>query len=418
VSTVSISHERSALDVPAEPSDAFTRAAAGLWDSETGLSRWIGFVAVGLIVVTVLLTRPPDEPTSRRALVVGLTLTSAALYVFWLAVGRLSSRPSITVLTAMALTGGLLGGQVAGAAPAFAYMAAFAAARRLPPRVAAAITLTALVTMGGTGWATGRISPLGVLGISVGFAAVMLAGINQSVRLRLHAQAKLLVAEGQILVEERARSAALSERARIAREIHDVMAHSLSGLVVQLEAASLLLARDDDTARRRAAEHVDRARGLARSGLDETRRALQTLRGETLPTADLLGELVNAYRADTGRPGTLRVTGDVRALPADVGLTVYRVAQEALTNTRRHAPGASADVHLDYRPATVALTVSDHRPEAGGSDGGGRSPRPALEHVGGGYGLVGMRERAELLGGELTVGPVDDGWRVDLRVPA
>jgi signal transduction histidine kinase len=269
-----------------------------------------------------------------------------------------------------------------------------------------------------TGWSTGRISWLGMVGFGVGFAAVLLAGINQSVRLRLHHQAQLLVAEGRDLVEERARSATLAERARIAREIHDVMAHSLSGLVVQLEAASLLLAMDDVAAHHRATEHVDRARGLARSGLVETRRALRTLRGETLPTAELLDELVGAYRADTGCPGTLQVTGEVRSLPADVGLTVYRVAQEALTNTRRHAPGVGFEVHLDYRPAAVALTVNDHSLAARRAAGSTPVERPVHEQVGSGYGLIGMRERAELLGGELSVGPAEDGWRVDLQVPA
>jgi signal transduction histidine kinase len=392
--------------------DRWVRVAAELWDAGTRPARVLGFAACAVIVASVVLGLP-QEPPSRRPTELVLVALAAAAHVTWLSVGRTSPSRATAALTALAAVGGVLGGVAGGAAPAFAYLAAFGAARRLRPSTALAITGTAFVAMSVAGRQVGSLSGLGIVGLGVGFAAVMLGGINQAVRLRLHEQAKLLVAEGQVVVEERARSAALAERARIAREIHDVMAHSLSGLVVQLEAAALLLARDDDAARSRAVGHVDRARGLARSGLEETRRALQTLRGESLPTPELLDELVAAHAADTGCPCDLRVTGDRRGLPADVGLTVYRVAQEALTNSRKHAPGSRVHVHLDYRPDVVALTVTDHR-----ADGGRAAGHPGSGGTGSGYGLVGMRERAELLGGELSVGPDGDGWRVDLRVPA
>jgi signal transduction histidine kinase len=135
--------------------------------------------------------------------------------------------------------------------------------------------------------------------------------------------------------------------------------------------------------------------------------------GEPLPAADLLEELVAAHRADAGCPARLEVTGTPRALPADLGLTVYRVMQEALTNTRRHASGSAAEVRVNYEEAAVTVTVTDKRPP-------GQHPPgpPPMGQVGSGYGLVGMHERAELLGGTLIVGPTDTGWRVELRIPA
>jgi signal transduction histidine kinase len=309
------------------------------------------------------------------------------------------------------VVGAVLGGLAPGGGLVFAFVAAVASGRRLPPRAAAVVAGCAMAALAITALSTGRLSGLGVLGISVGLAGATLGGLNQAARRRVQEQAAELLVEGQVLLEERARSAALAERARIAREIHDVLAHSLSGVMVQLEAAHLLLAQSGDPDR--VAGHVDRARGLARSGLQETRRALQTLRGEPLPTADQLEELVAAHRADTGCPARLEVTGTPRVLPADVGLTVYRVVQEALTNTRRHASGSAAEVCVNYEEAAVTVTVTDKRPP--GEHPPGPSP---MGQVGSGYGLVGMRERAELLGGRLIVGPTDTGWRVELRIPA
>jgi signal transduction histidine kinase len=221
--------------------------------------------------------------------------------------------------------------------------------------------------------------------------------------LRLDAEARgnaqRLLAQERAARAAEAESAALAERARIAREIHDVLAHSLSAQLVHLEAARLLIERGAD--REQILERVVAARGMARDGLDETRQALSALRGDLTPLEDFLTGLVG-----TADGAVITVAGQRRALPAEASQAVRRVAQEALTNARKHAPGAKVRVRLEYGPHEVTLDVRD----SGGSPG-------ELSAAGGGYGLLGMRERAELLGGSLDAGPDEEGFVVTLRVP-
>lgn len=202
-----------------------------------------------------------------------------------------------------------------------------------------------------------------------------------------------------------AESAALTERGRIAREIHDVLAHSLSAQLVHLEAARLLIDRSPDleAARTEVQERVVAARKMAREGLDGTRQALSALRGEMGPVEDFLRELASAEGA------RLDVAGESRPLAPQAGLAVRRTAQEALTNVRKHAPGARVTMRLEYLEGEVTLRVADS---------GGRGAPGDLAATGSGYGLLGMRERAELLGGTLESGPGEEGFVVYLRVPA
>ncbi|MGM0352902.1 sensor histidine kinase [Streptomyces sp. ECR3] len=221
--------------------------------------------------------------------------------------------------------------------------------------------------------------------------------------LRLDAEAR--AQSLRLLTQERAaraaeaESAALAERARIAREIHDVLAHSLSAQLVHLEAARLLIERG--AGRERILERVVAARGMAREGLAETRQALSALRGEVSPVEEFLSELVTV---EDGAEVT--VVGERRPLPAEASQTVRRVAQEALTNVRKHAPGARVHLRLEYARRHVRLEVRD----SGGPPG-------EMSGTGGGYGLLGMRERAELLGGSLEAGPGEEGFVVTLKVP-
>ncbi|WP_033822461.1 sensor histidine kinase [Kitasatospora sp. MBT63] len=225
--------------------------------------------------------------------------------------------------------------------------------------------------------------------------------------LRLDAEARgtqrrLLQQERAARVAE-AESAALAERARIAREIHDVLAHSLSAQLVHLEAARLML--DGGAEREQVRERVVAARRMAQEGLAETRQALSALRGELTPVGEFLAELAGREQA------VLSVEGTPRPLAAEAGLAVRRTAQEALTNVRKHAPGGRVWIRVAYLADVVELEVRNSRPPRG-------APAGALAASGSGYGLLGMRERAELLGGELQAGEVDGGWRVLLRVPA
>ncbi|MGW6276792.1 sensor histidine kinase [Kribbella sp. NPDC055071] len=241
----------------------------------------------------------------------------------------------------------------------------------------------------------------GAFGAAIGIAALTLAALNRRNREDQLEELEVSLARKQAVIEEHGRAAALAERARIARDVHDVLAHSLAGLSLSLQGARLMLVRDG--ASPEAIEQVTRAQGLAAEGLAEARRAVAALREDSVPDVRALGDLVTAYRVETGATADFEVTGVVRDLPADVMSTLYRTLQEALANTRKHAPGAPVDVTLCYADE-VRLTIED-RP--------GRRPSHAAP---GGYGLIGMRERADLVGGSLEAGPTSEGWRVELKV--
>ena len=222
-------------------------------------------------------------------------------------------------------------------------------------------------------------------------------------------QSQRLLAQMEETRDAELRAAALTERQRLAREVHDVLAHSLSGLVVQLEGARLLAL--SDPADGRLASTIDRAHQLAKSGLDEARRAIGMLRDEELPGPDKLAALARSFEADTGVPCRYAEMGDPAALRPAVKLALYRVTQEALTNIRKHAHPERVEVRLEYLRDGVSLTVQDFAAIDAAPSAG------HLGALGGGYGLTGMRERAELLGGTLTAGPTGHGFRVLLRIP-
>lgn len=207
---------------------------------------------------------------------------------------------------------------------------------------------------------------------------------------------------------EQAHAAALAERGRIARDVHDVLAHSLSGLAIQLEAADALLTDGADI--ERAHTMVIRARRLARDGLSEVRRAVAALREDVKPPQESLAALTADYAEDTGWPATFEVTGGpVPPLAVETAQTLQRVAQEALTNARKHAPGAAVAVRLAVGTDTVSLTVENEAPAVASAP---------LASSGGGWGLVGLRERVELVGGSVETGAAQSGgFRVTAVVP-
>ncbi|MFD9004638.1 sensor histidine kinase [Streptomyces sp. NPDC059582] len=323
----------------------------------------------------------------------GVLLAAAAGWAFFRTTFAHRLRPSIaliTVLFALALAGQAVDFRV----PALVIWCgcAVTALERLPLMAALPVTSVALgayAVVNNDSWLTTATTTVGLA----------LAGYVLRLDAEARGSAQRLLAQERAARAAEAESAALAERARIAREIHDVLAHSLSAQLVHLEAARLLIERGAD--RDRILERVVAARGMARNGLDETRQALSALRGELTPLEDYLTELV---RAADGAEVT--VTGERRALPAEASQAVRRVAQEALTNVRKHALGAKVEVRLDYSAHQVTLDVRD----SGGSPG-------ELSGAGGGYGLLGMRERAELLGGSLRAERDEEGFVVTLRVP-
>jgi signal transduction histidine kinase len=218
-------------------------------------------------------------------------------------------------------------------------------------------------------------------------------------------RAELLLAQLEDAREEQTRAAAIAERSRIASELHDVLAHSLSGAAIQLQGARKLAERED--VRPQLRDAIDRAGQLVRDGLADARQAVGALRGEELPGIAQLESLVAGFRADLAADVALSVEGSARTLPAEAGLALFRGAQEALTNVARYAPGATTSVVLRYERDRVLLTVEDRLPTGGGG----------LEGVGGGHGLAGMRERLERVGGTMQAGATETGWRVELEVP-
>jgi signal transduction histidine kinase len=206
--------------------------------------------------------------------------------------------------------------------------------------------------------------------------------------------------------ELQAQAAVAVERGRIARELHDVIAHNVSMIVVQAGAAARVLeGRQPDV--RVALEAIETT---GRATVDEMRRLLGVLRssddGLALAPQPGLGELEKlvANVREAGLPVELHVAGTPVQLPAALDLTAYRIAQEALTNSLKHAGPARVELTLRYQPSAVEIEVRDDG--RGGANG-----------TGGGHGLIGMRERAALWGGTIEAGRTESGWLVQARLP-
>jgi signal transduction histidine kinase len=204
---------------------------------------------------------------------------------------------------------------------------------------------------------------------------------------------------------ELARAAVAHERSRIARELHDIVAHSISVISVQTGAAEQYVERDPARAR----EHLDAVRRSARDALTEMRRLTGVLREdeatyEPQPGLERVSDLVEEARA-TGLDVELVEEGDRRRVPAGVDLAAYRIVQEALTNARKHAGRVPATVHVRYSADDVEVAVENAIGSGGPGDGSG-------------HGLVGMRERVRVYGGTLEAGPQDGRrFRVRARLP-
>jgi signal transduction histidine kinase len=215
--------------------------------------------------------------------------------------------------------------------------------------------------------------------------------------------------------EERARLAVSEERERIARELHDVVAHHLSVVVIQAGAGLRAFERRPEKAR----EALTAIDSTARQALGEMRRMLGFLSVDAggrnlapMPGLAQLESLVEQVRS-AGLPVELSMEGPARALDPGVDLSAYRIIQEALTNTLRHAGDARARVSITYEPSALRLEVVDD-----GRNGTGAHPVRAIETKHDGRGLIGMRERVALFGGELEVGPqATGGYRVRARIP-
>ena len=235
----------------------------------------------------------------------------------------------------------------------------------------------------------------------VGAAGAVALGVAQRSRAERIARDATTRAVADSMLEHVARG----ERARIARELHDVVAHHISMIAVQAETARLTT----DGMPAEGAKRLLAIGDTARAALTEMRRLLGVLREDAgaeptrqpQPGLDQLNDLIDAARASSGASTRLIVRGAVMPLDPGSGLTAYRIVQEALTNARRHAAGAAVDVELEYRAEALWLRVRDNGP---GVDGITRAA---------GHGLLGMRERVATVGGTLRAGPSASGFVVE-----
>lgn len=373
------------------------------------IERRLGQLVPGLLALFVLsaLHARPRPSVAGRGLVVSIAaavfVCVAAIALRWARRSRTLDLALVAVLVATAAA--LIFAQPTGPGAVALFTLVVFRARTLRGPIAvgvSAVTLALLVIVTAV---TGHSTPveLAALGgfYGMSFLAIRLEAAN--------AQAKQLVAELERRRAAETRAAAMAERQRLAREMHDVLAHSLSGLLLQLDAARML--SSDDRVDPRLAQAIQRAHHLGRSGLDEARRAIATLRGDELPGPERLPALTAQFEHDHAIPCQLSVNGTEHDLPAEARLAIYRVAQEGLTNITKHSQAQRVELRLDYEPAGTRLSIEDFHD----ANGRGVSGDPAS--VPGGYGLSGMRERAELIGGTLTAAPTSAGFRVELEIP-
>lgn len=260
----------------------------------------------------------------------------------------------------------------------------------------------------------GAISQIVVMAIP--FALAWVLGDSVRTRRAYYAQLEERAARLEREREAQSKVAVAAERARIARELHDVVAHNVSVMIVQADGAAYVL----DSSPEQAKQALSTISGTGRQALTEMRRLLGVLRssdaevGEYVPQpgVEQLSELVEQVRG-AGLPVEFQVDGAPRPLPKGVELTAYRIVQEALTNTRKHGgPQAQATVRLTYSDSDLDMLIEDD----------GRGTPPGVYRVGGadglGHGLIGMRERVGMVGGTLVAGPrPGGGFRINAVLP-
>jgi signal transduction histidine kinase len=372
--------------------------------------RPLGWALLAVVIVSTANAHPaPGTGGTRLGVTVALIVYCAAL-LLELRPDWPTHAPAVTIATTALLGASgiaLAALQPRGAAELAPSVAVWLAATRLRRpasiAVAAAVTVGLAITIALTadGWREPAAATV-LLCILLFFTGELTRRAHEG-----EERTELLLAELEDARDAQTEAAALAERSRIARELHDVLAHTLSALTIRLEGARLLAVRDGAGSELSAA--IGSARELARSGLDEAKQAVSALRSDAAPTAADLQALVDGFR-EVGLNVTLEVLGTKRTLPVSTGAALYRAAQEALTNALRYAPGSRTAVRLDYRDDRVTLSVED--------DGGTGETLSPLEGAGGGRGLAGMRERVEAVGGRVSAGPAGTGFRVEIEAPA
>jgi len=336
---------------------------------------------------------------------VTVLMLTLALVPWALVAGGIGVPTWLFVVGTMAPAAEIVGAEEAGG-PIFlgilAVARVFSLTRNVVPRLATVAAATALIAIYGA-VDDGSVSDSGVMYFGIGVGVGALAGL-QSYRQRA------LTAELHWTYDRLNAAAAAEERRRVAREVHDVVAHSLTVVMLNVSGARKALARHPEL----AAEALDRAEQVGRESLDGIRRVVGLLRegdeqaaAPPVPTAVDLYSIVEQQR-QAGGDISLNVHGDLDAVEPLAGAALARITQESLTNAQRHAPGAPIRVDVTVTGARVALVIANGPAEHRPLDNRGERQR---------LGLLGMRERVEALGGAFAAGPAAEGWQVTATIP-
>ncbi|MEB8341918.1 sensor histidine kinase [Streptomyces endophyticus] len=365
-----------------------------------------GAVTLTVIACGFVTVRPLGLGGRGLAVGVLLVLCSVALLARHLPEARFAPR---AVLVGLALgivaSAALIGVSSTGACYLFAFFLVGHIGYRFPPQWSLPLAASSSLLCGAVLYfdvGPGHPNLPWVLGLTTGVPVV--AGMLSRSKQRA-LEAVIGAAESsERAARAEARTAALAERGRIARDVHDVLAHSLAGINMQLELADALLDTGDlDKVR----EANQKAHSMVKESLKQAQWTVHALREDALP----LVETLTAMLESSGHRDALTVTGTVRPLSARGTQNLLRIAQEALTNAGRHAPGGTVAVELAFAGASTTLTVRN-----------GPAARAVTVGLGSGMGLIGMRERVALLDGTLTAGPVAEGpdaggWQVEAVIP-
>ena len=368
--------------------------------------RLHGAITLAVIVVSIATVRPVGPSGRGLAVAALLAVNSIALMARHLPEARFPPRVALVWLTAgVVAAAALLGVSSSGSSYLFAYFLVGHIGYRLP--LAQALSLAALSSALCGAVLYFRLGPghellPWTLGVTTGLPVVV--GVLSRSRQRAMEAVLESAESAERAARAEARTAVLTERSRIARDVHDVLAHSLAGINMQLELADALIDTGD---LEKVREANGKAHSMVRESLKQAQWTVHALREDSLPLLESLTAMIES----SGHRDVLTVTGTVRELPAQVTQNLLRIAQEALTNAARHAPGATLGVELTFAAASSTLVIHN-----------GPATREAAAGVGSGMGLIGMRERVALLGGTITAGPVVEGpeqggWQVEAVIP-
>ncbi len=387
-------------------------AATGHTGGMLRAANWV--VRVTAIIVVGVATFAGSDASSRAitAQVVAFAVGCALVAVWALMARWQEAHPAPAwllpaILLAMVTCASVCTTTDGAAMIAFGIMATLAAGGDTGVITSWAITVLGVLTIEVGGLITGA-STSAMLGYPLVLVVAVLSGHNRrSFRVQAE-QSAVMLEQIELLRTEQRQVAVLDERNRIAREIHDVLAHSLGALSIQIQASRALLSDQRDV--EGSLRALDKAQRMASDGLTETRRAVLALRTDARPLTDELELLVDAHRGRHHVDVTVEIEGEARALSAEADLALLRTAQESLVNAAKHAGGEPIAIRLGYGDGVTSLTITN-------AVGAKTSTGNGFGTIDGGYGLLGMRERLMLLSGTLSAGLQGDHWVVNAQVP-